>query len=88
MVMITYWLKIGGTLQINRNNNYKPRSHNINVYFFRFFLTILNIHNSDAILNNVQFHEEGNPIVKQNKMTQARIMEYAKDKTSIVFFNI
>ena len=57
---------------------------------FPFFLTILNIHNSDAIFNNVQFHEEGNPIVQQNKMTQARKMEYEKDKTSIVFltFNI
>ena len=57
---------------------------------FSVFLTILNIHNSDAILNNVQFHEEGNPIVKQNKKTHAKKTDYAKDKTSIVFltFNI
>ena len=54
---------------VNENNSYGTRSHKINVYFFRFD-AIHKIHSLYAILSNVQFLKEGNPIVK--KMTHAR----------------
>ena len=64
MVMIRHLLEIGVTLKINESNSYGTRSHKINVYFFRFD-AIHKIHSLYAILSNMQFFKEGNPIVKQ-----------------------
>ena len=68
---------------VNENNSYGTRSHKINVYFFRFD-AIHKIHSLYAILSNVSFLKEGNPIVKENYTREK--MEYAKNKASLVYF--